>query len=308
MLGQNNSNKIDYSNRNYWSVISDSIEHEIDVFFVHPTTYGPPANGQYLADLNNEKLNSDTDLYSIDRMTSAFSSNCNVFAPRYRQVNIEVLSMSEAKRTEYIKTPVNDVLAAFNYYLTNFNNGRPFIIASHSQGSYVLQLIILNDPDIINKEKLVAAYMPGWTFTDEIISNIGIPLSTSSDQVGSIIVWNTIGVGGNSPVLYKGAVCTNPLSWTSDTVNFNAKLNDGAWILYNDNTNVEIDHFTSARINSYGGLEIPEPSPKVMKNINMSMGAKCYHKYDYDFFFENIKANVELRCKTYLKKSSIPSR
>jgi len=302
IIGQHNSNKTDYSERDNWSILCDSIVHEIDVFFVHPTTYGPPANGEYLADLNNHHLNMITDLYSINRMTSAFTSNCNIFAPRYRQVNIEVLSMSEQKRIEYIRTPVADIVDAFYYYMANLNNGRPFILASHSQGSYVLQLILLKNPDIINKDKLIAAYMPGWTFTMDDIRDIGIPFSTSPNQLGGIISWNTIGVGGSSPVLYKGALCTNPLSWTSDTVAIPAIENHGAWILYNDNTDVDIDHFTSARINNLGGLEIPEPISEIMKNIDMTMGSKCFHKYDYDFFFQNIKENVDMRCNTYLKK------
>lgn len=290
----------DYSDEKNWSIISDTITHDIDVFFVHPTTYGPPSNGSYIADLNDETLNNNTDIYTIDRLTSAFSYSCNIFAPRYRQVNIEVLSMPDEMQLEYLTTPTQDILNALSYYLKNYNNGRPFILASHSQGSNILQKILLTYPELIDKEKLVAAYMPGWTFTDDIISEIGIPLSSSSNQLQCIIVWNTIGKGGHSPVLKEGARCNNPLSWTMDTHNYSESMNKGAKILTKDHEIIEIIGFTSAKINDQGGLEIPTPQKEILDKLNMSMGPDCYHSYDYDFFFNNIIENVNLRCNTYL--------
>ncbi|NQU33160.1 MAG: DUF3089 domain-containing protein, partial [Bacteroidetes bacterium] len=144
------SNKFtDYSNRSNWSIISDTIVHEIDVFFVHPTTYGPPANGKYNANLNDSLLNKITDLYAINWMTSAFEENCNIFAPRYRQVNIEVLSMPKKEQDIYLEIPVGDIKSALHFYLENLNDGRPFILASHSQGSNVLQTILLENPKIL---------------------------------------------------------------------------------------------------------------------------------------------------------------
>lgn len=301
---QNNIIPIDYSNNNNWS-ITDTVTHEIDVFFVHPTTYRPPSNGKYIADINNQKLNKETDLYAIQQMTAAFSENCNIFAPRYRQVNIEVLSMTDDKLEEYSKTPIADIKEALSYYLENINNGRPFILASHSQGSFVLQSILIENPDIINLKKLVAAYMPGWTFPDEIIEKIKIPLGTTPDQTGCLIVWNTIGTEGSSPVLNEGARCVNPLSWTTDLQEYPDTMHKGARILFNDHNNVEVDNFTSAKINNYGGLEIPIPDQDIIDNINMSMGPDCFHSYDYDFFFHNIMENVSLRCRTYLDKNQV---
>ena len=285
---EQNTQVTDYSAEKNWSIISKEISYNIDVFFVHPTTYGPPANGKYLASLSDSTLNKNTDLYAINWMTSAFEKNCNIFAPRYRQVNIEVLSMPDDKEEMYLETPIKDITAALLYYLENFNSGRPFILASHSQGSKILQEILIKNPNIIDKEKLVAAYMPGWTFTNENIEEIGIPLSLTPDEVGGMIIWNTIGQGGKSPTLKSGARCVNPLSWTTDTANYTAKLNAGAKILTKDHKEIHIDHFTSARINSIGGLEIPMPDSKIYNSLNMPMGPNCYHNYDYDFFFNNI--------------------
>ena len=38
--------------------------------------------------------------------------------------------------------PRSDTFAALDYYFTHYNNGRPFILASHSQGSSMLRIIL----------------------------------------------------------------------------------------------------------------------------------------------------------------------
>lgn len=298
----------DYSIEKNWAIKCEDIKHEIDVFFVHPTTYGPPANGKYNADLDDEELNAKTDFEAVNWMTAAYSENCNVFAPRYRQVNIEVLSMPEEKRGEYFKYPVADIKNAFAYYLENLNGGRPFILASHSQGSNVLQLILMANPEMIDKEKLVAAYMVGWTFTDEQLEQMGLELCNSPEQTGCLISWNTIGIGGSSPTLNEGARCVNPLSWTSDTEEYPASMNKAAKILFADGTQGVIENFTSAKINDAGGLVVQSPKADVAAKLNMSMGEGCYHRYDYDFFFYNIIDNVKLRCDTYLEEHKSDSK
>jgi hypothetical protein len=60
------------------------------------------------------------------------------------------------------------VEVAFNYYIDNLNQGRPFILAGHSQGTMALIDLIKNrfgnDPEL--RDRLVAAYFIGYTVTD----------------------------------------------------------------------------------------------------------------------------------------------
>ncbi|WP_321404431.1 DUF3089 domain-containing protein [Maridesulfovibrio sp.] len=291
----------DYSLDKSWSIKTENITHKIDVFFVHPTTYGPPSNGHLIADLDNQKLNQITDRDTVQWITAAFADSCNIFAPRYRQMNIEVLQKDDQNLQDYLKTPVSDIEAAFKYYLNNLNNGRPFILASHSQGSYVLLTLMRKAPKLMNKSKLVAAYMPGWTFTDKDIADLGLKLSEKPDQTGCLITWNTVGPGGISPTVKKGARCVNPLSWNTETKEFPASMNIKAKIFLNPNKKLLIKNFTAARINDDGALEIPTPNQVVLDQLNMSLGKEVYHRYDYDFFFYNIKENVKQRCAAYLE-------
>lgn len=291
----------DYSNDRYWS-IKDEPTQKIDVFFVHPTTYGPPANDKMVADLDNEELNMVTDRDTVQWITEAFKDSCNIFAPRYRQVNIEVMKMDDKHKKEYMSAGISDIENAFRYYLANLNKGRPFIIASHSQGSNILQEVLIKNPDLLDKSKLVAAYMPGWTFTDSDLEKMNLPLGESPDQTGCLLTWNTIGPGGISPTVMKGARCVNPLSWTTDMEEYPASMNRMARIFLAPGRQLQIAGFTAARINSQGALEIPPPRQDVAVLLSMSLGEQVYHRYDYDFFFGNVKENVELRCKAFMEK------
>lgn len=252
----------DYSQDKYWS-IRNTPTHDIDVFFVHPTTYGPPSNGRFIADLADKKLNEVTDRDTVDWITAVFKDSCNIFAPRYRQVNIEVMKMDDERKDRLLEVGVDDVEAAFKYYLNNLNNGRPFILASHSQGSNVLQVMLIKNPDLLDKDKLVAAYMPGWTFTDQDLAAMGLPLGESPDQTGCLMAWNTIGPGGISPTVKPGARCVNPLSWTSDSREYPASMDIEARIFLAPGKHMLVKHFTSARINKDGALEIPSPGRKL---------------------------------------------
>ncbi|TIH20174.1 DUF3089 domain-containing protein [Marinifilum sp. JC120] len=292
----------DYAQDKSWSIKDNNITHKIDVFFVHPTTYGPPANGHFIADLNDQELNEVTDRDTVQWITAAFADSCNVFAPRYRQMNIEVLQMEDQRLQTYLKTPVSDIEAAFKYYLNNLNNGRPFILASHSQGSKVLLTLLRKNPKLLDRNKLVAAYMPGWTFTDKDLSDLKFKLSEKPDQTGCLITWNTIGPGGISPTIQEGARCVNPLSWNTETKEFPASMNIKAKIFINPSKNLLIKNFTAARINENGALEVPTPKPEILEQLNMSLGKEVYHRYDYDFFFYNVQKNVKQRCDAYLNK------
>jgi pimeloyl-ACP methyl ester carboxylesterase len=296
---------VEYAHRANWSRQPATITHPVDVFFVHPTTYLSAPNGKYLASLDDAALNARTDAEAVARQTAPFAGSCNVFAPRYRQVNIEVLAMDARARDRCLAVPVADVTAAFTYYLKHLNGGRPFVLASHSQGSNVVLEMLLRQPGLLDKDKLVAVYAPGWTFTDAHLAGMRLPLGERPDATGVLLTWNTIGPGGASPALLPGARCVNPLSWTTDAAAYPASMNIAARIFFDGPDPLVVKHFTSARINAAGGLEIPAPRPEIADKLRMGMGKGCYHSYDYDFFFDNIAANVELRCAAYLKKHSV---
>ena len=290
--------KIDYSKKANWLRAEKNPAKAFDVFFVYPTTYMNDKDGMN-ARLDNKEANKGAES-AYQRQATVFKEMCNVYAPRYRQASIKVLSMSEKERNKYLNIGLEDVCDAFNYYLQNYNNGRPYIIAGHSQGSQIIRSFLLKYRSLIDDRKLVAVYAIGYTFTAEHLQKMGLSLAVKADQTGGLITWNTVGKNGKSPVVNPGALCVNPLSWTDSHTEQPKSKNIYARILLKDGKFLKIPHFTSARIDKRGTLVIPTPS--IIKQLETGMGPEVYHGYDYDFFYGNLVKNVATRCKAWQEK------
>lgn len=287
----------DYSNGASWIFRSETRDKPVDLFFMHPTTYFDTADGMN-ADLKNDAVNAASNSVA-KHQTGVFVDSCNLFAPRYRQASISVLGLEEELKDRHLKVGLGDMKSAFLYYMAHYNQGRPVILAGHSQGSNLSLWFLLDGS--FPMEKLLAAYLIGWSVTENDLERLGLPLAGTPDQTGCIITWNTISQGGKSPVIKEGALGVNPLSWTVDTRFVPEDKNLGAVIQMPDSAIKRIPLFTGARIDpSLGGLVIPVPS--IDSLLNHGMGPGVYHGYDYDFFYENLRENVRLRCLAWFEK------
>ena len=82
-------------------------------------------------------------------MASVYEDSTNVFMPYYRQASLRTQLNAKEKTGDprnALKNnpPYTDITAALDYYFENYNNGRPFIIAGHSQGSAITSLVLMN--------------------------------------------------------------------------------------------------------------------------------------------------------------------
>ena len=293
------SQKPDYSQKSCWLRAESNPTKTFDVFFVYPTTYMNTKDGMN-ARLDNEETNKGAE-NAYQRQATVFKEMCNIYSPRYRQAAIKVLSLSEKDRAKYLDIALGDVLEGFKYYLKHYNNGRPYILASHSQGSQIVRNFLLKYGSLVDKKKLVAVYAIGYTFTAKDLKKMGLKLAVKADQTGGIITWNTVGKDGKSPVVESGALCVNPLSWNNSYKEESKSKNIYARIMLKDGKFLKIPHFTSTQIDKRGTLVIPTPS--IIKQLQMGMGPEVYHGYDYDFFYGNLVENVATRCKAWQKKN-----
>lgn len=103
----------------------------------------------------------------IKSQASIFNGCANLYVPLFRQATIFIL---EARKNDHnnraIDVAYTDVEQAFDYYMINFNKGKPFTLAGHSQGSELL-LTLLKKSFFrqISAKKLIAAYVIGWSVT-----------------------------------------------------------------------------------------------------------------------------------------------
>ncbi|MBI3510703.1 MAG: DUF3089 domain-containing protein [Bacteroidetes bacterium] len=303
----------DYSNEKFWIAlparhdIGDSIppgceikEDEAnanaDVFYIHPTVYlaGGPWNG----DLDDKSLNRKCDACVLFQATP-FNACCKVYAPRYRQAILRAFTDSCAAGDAALDTAYSDVKKAFEYYLANYNHGRPIIVAGHSQGSYhakrLLKEFFEGKPLL---KQLVAAYAIGCPIPVNYFSDI--PVGDSAAQTGCFITWNTVAYGTQMTgalARYTGDACVNPLTWRTDTTTAKKELHDGAVPF--DFKSID-RHLVQACIR--GNLLWITSSDKKHFRKYYHLG-KIYHVSDVNFFYMDIRANAIVRVNAYRKKN-----
>nr|WP_320118492.1 DUF3089 domain-containing protein [uncultured Marinifilum sp.] len=293
-----------YNNLYYWASFPSSIDKDVDVFFVYPTLFGN--TGEMNMDINDDYLRSLV-CNVIPKQAAVFKNNCNIYVPYYRQMAMDGLFLSEEEREKYFLIGLADIEKAFDYYLNNFNEGRPFILAGHSQGSQVLIQLMkdkFNKPELINK--LVAAYLIGYSVTDNDLSQCDwLKIAESAEDIGTIITYNTQSEFANgSPVLLPNAHCVNPLNWKNTSEYAPKEMNLGAVFFKDDGEiDVTINQFTDAWIDENGALVAGKADIDVYTPASWPLGV--YHKYDYSFFFNNLIENVGVRINSFKQKRNL---
>ena len=305
--------KPDYSNLNYWAAHpwkhdpSDSVPAPLknetrdsvaDVFFLHPTTFTSLRKSKTRnADIDDDYINAKTDYSAILYQASVFNQQCRVFAPRYRQAHIfNFFSKDKEKAAKAFDLAYEDLKNAFEYYLKNWNKGRPIIIAAHSQGSLMAERLLkefFEDKPLQNK--LVAAYLIGWPVPKEYFTSL--KMCSDSLQTGCLCSWRTYRKG-YVPAIFKNekgnSYVTNPLSWTTTNEYASKKLNKGSVLT---KFNKVYYQTTDAQI-SNGFLYVNKPKFP----WSFVFLVRNYHIADINLYYMNIRENIRQRIGAYRKK------
>jgi hypothetical protein len=309
------SEQPDYSNLSYWAahpekknpadsvpqnIVTNNIsEKNVDVFFVYPTSYLDTSMPQgWNAQLNDAKINIYTDYSSILYQASVFNEIGKIYAPRYRQANINAYYPKTSEDTLKAIAAFNfayaDVKNAFEYYLAHFNNGRPIIIASHSQGStHAIRLLKEYFDGKPLAKKLVAAYVVGMVINPATFSSL--KACDKPNETGCICAWRTFEQGFEAPFVKKEqfkSIVTNPLSWNSETPVVDRFGNEGS-LLYNFN---KLIPNVAGAINHEGVLWTPKP--KFFGNFLIR--TQNYHIADFNLYYASVRKNAAVRVTQFL--------
>ena len=299
----------DYTQSKYWTAlpfrqdaadvippseawVSDSLK-DVDVFYIYPTIYSK--GNTWNADVNDEKLNRKIDNLPVRFQAGVFNASCRVYAPRYRQGHIKCYSDS-INGPKGLDFAYQDVKRAFQYYLDHYNNGRPIIIASHSQGSnHSIRLLREFFDGTPLAKQLVCAYVVGMGMDPssyKVIQPCSQPMET-----GCYVTWSSFKDGFDpGKNLLKGKVCINPITWTRDTSFVPASSSLGAIFLKIKHK--KWLHASSAQIHhdqQYDYLWVKTRLPFV-RTWNV------LHLVDYNLYWYDIRKNVADRVNAYLKK------
>jgi hypothetical protein len=194
---------------------------EVDVFYIHPTLYNekPTTIYKWNHDLHDAKLNKEIDEVATKFQGTAFNGAGKLYVPRYRQAHYSVfLTPHLDDKQAALNVAYSDIDAAFTYYLENYNHGRPFIIASHSQGTiHAARLLKYRIIGTNLQQQLVVAYLPGMAVPKDSLP--GLPVCQEPNSIGCFTSWSTY-ERGYIPATYNNAlaraVCVNPITWKFD--------------------------------------------------------------------------------------------
>ncbi len=299
----------DYSLDSNWITIPEPVK-PADIFVLYPTTYRPAADEPVIAPIDHEGMRAGAREF-VETKASAFETAGNVYAPYYRQLDASWL-LSQSLQDQMLYTngvPATDVIAAFDYYIKNYNQGRPFILVSHSQGSATVKTILFDylksNPEV--NERLIAAYVIGYSVTrQELEENPHLKFAQGADDTGVIISYNTVSADfeGELTTSLPEAVTINPISWTQEEITAEAGENAGSFINTGEGYEA-VSGLADATVDAERGLIIcstADPDlygmPEALRKI---FPKGSFHTNDISFYYFNLRENAENRVMKYFE-------
>jgi hypothetical protein len=192
----------------------------LDCFYVYPTVS------------SDQGLNSDLNVDNAERgaalvQFARFASVCRTYAPIYRQMTLGAVAAAATGADMHAPATLAyaDVRSAWRTYLAKYNQGRPFVLIGHSQGSLMLQELIKQEIEgkpIARQMRL--AILPGFNTYVPQGKRVGgtfkfTPVCGSPSETGCVMTWvsfrdknvpPTGAMFGIAPTPGMTVACTNP--------------------------------------------------------------------------------------------------
>ena len=314
----------DYSDRGMWAHLPEVADKPVDTFFIYPTLYIDPTPGAPdIAPIEDETMRAAVRAH-YPQAPLVFEDMTNVYEPYYRQSNLCALAGRDPDDCLAFqhKEQRTDIYAALDYFFEHLNQGRPYILAGHSQGSMMLKIALRDyfqeHADYL--ERMVAAYVIGYSITaDDLEANPALRFAEGEDDVNVIVSWNTEGPENkdeHSDIVLKNSIAINPLNWRRDETYAPASENLGDRLPIYDEGGViavdfEVHHpgLADARLDVKRGVVVSTTladryiAPMVPGASN-PFGPASLHAMDYPAFWDNIHQNVQTRIEAYLRRTS----
>lgn len=282
----------DYSDAEMWHIELNDTGNGADVFYI-PSTWEydwTTTDGRicHYADPSITKHLDDVEI-EMKGVADYMADGNNFYSPHYRHITLDswaTLNEDTISR-RYNDVAFVDVRNAFNHYMSENNNGRPFILAGFSQGGKsVVELLKTLTPG--QREKLIAAYVLGYKVTpDDVAAAPWIKAAQDADDTGVTICYNSVSdVKYVKPVVSAPTVmCINPVNWHTDAAP--AVLNDTITVTVNPDYKVLV-------VQGYDGSSLP--------NILNILNTGDYHGAEPWLYSECLRENFHTRIKSFKKQ------
>lgn len=282
----------DYSNAAMWYIEYNDKGDGADVFYIPSTwEYDWITNDGRICHYADPSIPTHHDDVEIEMKGVAdyMADGNNFYSPHYRHITLDswaTLNEDTISR-RYNDVAFVDVRNAFDRYMSENNNGRPFILAGFSQGGKsVVELLKILTPE--QREKLVAAYVLGYKVTpDDVAGTPWIKAAQGADDTGVTICYNSVSnVKFIKPIVSAPTVmCINPVNWRTDAIP--AVLNDTITVTISPDYKVLV-------VENYDGSSLP--------NILDILNTGDYHGIEPWLYSECLRENFHTRIKSFKKQ------
>lgn len=244
---------------------------------------------------------------ALDMERGLYEDTARLFAPYYRQAAMKAYALPEDEREAALAFAYRDVSAAFARYLAAENHGRPIILAGFSQGADMCyRLLAEHFADGALRDRLVAVYAIGWPCTEELVRrHPQIRPAQGADDTGVVVTFDCEAPGVDSTFICPAGIrahAINPLNWRTDAVPADREENLGA--CFPDRSGAiqrEIPALCGAQLDlPRGVVKVPDIAPADYPPFVPGLPEGAYHVYDYQFFFRNLRQNIQLRTSRFL--------
>ena len=298
------TNATDYSVAAHWMYLPATAK-TADVFYLYPTAWTSTNSGPEICAIDNPSMLQQAPQASA-RQVTAFETIGNIYAPFYRQNN-----NSPVDRLNIIAgIPTTDATAAFDYYIKHYNNGRPFILAGHSQGSDVLSNLLTSymksHPEV--QARMIAAYVIGYPVTSAYLSNNPhLKFAEGSNDTGVIISYNTqapaVPPGANPVLSGMTGIVINPILWTRKTTLAATNQGFGSFMPNSNGVYERTPQCADARVDIPNGVLICSTADtNALGQISGLAAYGIFHNFDYPFYYYNIRSNAADRTQAFLNQ------
>ncbi len=184
----------------------------VDCFYLYPTSSTDPGE--------NSDLVPDSEAAMAHNQIARFAEVCNVYAPMYRSIPLGALfdrieerqaeeddesgssedegdeEAADSSEPAPAQFAYADVEAAFAHYMAEENDGKPFVLVGHSQGSGMMRTLVseqIDDEDEV-RSQLLSTMMIGASVRSDSEGDpefANIPPCESPDQTGCVISFAT---------------------------------------------------------------------------------------------------------------------
>lgn len=300
-----------YSNNSNWLSLPDNITHNADVFYIYPTVCVSETSNK--CSIDNLQMHKAAERV-IKLQAAAFSKYANIFAPYYTQYDIDVFEYSNyndiQKAMQDNIQGINEIYAALDYYFKNYNNGRPFILVSHSQGSALMQYV-LSDYMKSHKEyynNMVAAYVIGYPVTKEFMAaNPHLKFAEGAEDTGVVIAFDaqSQNKAGIDALYADNRLVINPVNWKRDETYAAKEENLGS--LDQKTLEITTPGIADAKIDLKKGIIICSTidEKKYQIPIPSVFGTGSYHGQIFQLYYVNLGENAKQRIENFINNKKI---